>query len=304
MKSILEQRRVIVGMCLACGVMLSASSVSAQGLDVVMSCPDYEPGPPARGNDPGQGLAIQPGTVLYDVGERLSCTIYYSHTGHAPLQGVTMRLRSPVRPARVLVSDPAVLPDGNPYDAVMGQPGVFAVSDMMTDAIVSASGLGAYDASTGDYTWSLGQVWPGSVGRLEVSWVANPGPSGAERVWLDVSDGAGALMVPREVQIAYRGDTTIYAGHGVFPPRVDPETGHIGAKHIWRRQRQGRPHTDGVVVVNLPYWDGTDVRADGGFDPFDPLHEAIFDVDELEARVVLDRDTVIGTLEPGLRKGP
>lgn len=280
---------------------------AAQGLDVVLSCPVWDPGPPEVGNDPGAGLDAQPNPVVFGPDERVVCQILYGNSSGAPISNVRFDLALPSLPDATLV-DVASLPDGNPLDAARGQGMVFGVEDQMAQLVEAVPGFldGAWDPAGQVFTWDFAVLDAGESGQLRVFIDADTLYADTGTITLTTT-ALGVAVTPKTAPVEYDGSYIDYVQTSLAPVTTAPSTfGNLGAKHMLSVDGAGRRHADVVLELDLPYWDASTAtaRADGAYDAFNPAHVLFHDPTKLEAALVFEGDITIATLDEGAAAGP
>ncbi len=281
-----------------------ASAQSVDDLRVVLSCPEYEAGPPIQGNDPVVGARVQPGVLAYQRGDRVECVIDYVYTGSQVLNQVEFALQFPDLTYEVLVTDPQDFPGGNPLDLSYGRAGVYTEPDALIMSVGDVSGyrVGVFEPVSQRYSWGFGDMWPGSVGQLRVSLLMDATSYDLAQIELDVSATQGSKS-PRVVRVSYAGGDDRYALNSQVVERAAIVGGHLGAHHKLERQEQGRRLRDMKAQVFLPYWDGMTIRADGAYDVNNADHQTLYDASQLRVWLVAS-DRVLAELDAGATSAP
>jgi hypothetical protein len=281
---------------LLCFVLVGAASASAsaQQLNVVLSCPTYDPGTGA-GNNPA--APSEPQTWVLDVSgkEPITCQVRYGNTSGGALSNVTFTLN--MAKLQIPYVATAALPGGDPMLSVLHpMDNALVQQGPAPEFNLSQAGFpaGVYDPAAATYTWTIPSLSAGQTGELRVG--AYPRYLDAGKVYTLKLEArvAGTVVATRTAPFSIAKSYLDEQPPLVRVPTItDRANGFLtGTATTEQRYLLGTSNRaqdyDQELIVYLPWVNmATGQVHTSGFDQFNQSHRPLHIIDALRAEATL-----------------
>ncbi|MEW5849188.1 MAG: hypothetical protein AB2A00_10245 [Myxococcota bacterium] len=259
------------------GLTLALASVfsplaSAQSLDLGFSC-----------NNAFTGESLTTGsTITWGNAFQAQCSVDYSNDSGAPLPDVWVRVtwdpfvQTDLAPA---------LPDGveglaatqtwRPAVSVNGVPGnptpIFDHASQT--ALIPVGDIPDLTASELYFSWTPPAAMPARTYSVHV------------QAYVGGAPGQGTPDAVVDVNLAWDPGAEKIAALAI--PRMQLDRRFVGSAVMDRVSQPATAHTDAKLVVHLPYFNGTDLVADGNYNPANLLHIPLVNAGDLSLQLLL-----------------